>query len=365
MKQILLVTLVILLLAGCAAAPAQETTEAPAPTETPASIEAPASTEAPAPTETTAPTEPPEVHYTLSFVGDCTLGTNPIHAWDGYGFTHVVGEDYGYPFRNVLSYFEEDEATFANLEGPLSEVGSPADKKHTFRGPERYVNILSENSVEFVSLANNHAQDYGPEAYESTRRVLTEAAIPFSERDSSTVFTTKNGLTIGVYAAVYYKIDRAAMEAAIRELSQQVDLVIFAPHWGVEGTYRPNEEQQTLAHAAIDAGARIVWGHHPHVLQKMEQYGEGIICYSLGNFSFGGNIYPLDFDTAIVRIEVIRDGEGSLRFGEISAVPCSISSMEKRNNYQPTPYAPDSPEWARVVSKLDGSFEGRNLPIVN
>ena len=97
----------------------------------------------------------------------------------------------------------------------------------------QYVNCLTENSIEAVTVANNHSMDYGASGYASTLAALDQAGVPYVERDSTAVVTTENGLTIGLYAAVYYKLDVADMTAKIAALREQgVDLVIFAPHWG-------------------------------------------------------------------------------------------------------------------------------------
>ena len=163
---------------------------------------------------------------------------------------------------------------------------------------------------------------------------------------------------------VYYKLDVEDMKAEIASLREQgAELVIVAPHWGVEGSYRPTQLQIDVGHAAIDAGADIVWGSHPHVLQPVEEYGDGIIYYSMGNFCFGGNSKPEDFDTVLLQQEVIRSPEGEISLGDLKIIPCSISSEKNVNNYQPTPMAADSEEYIRVLSKLDGSFEGPNLKI--
>ena len=354
MKKTLLIIL-LLLLTGCAAAAGE-----PESAETTAAVTETAVMETEA---TAAETEPKEERFLLTFVGDCTFGSNPTNAFAGYGFPKTVGEDYGYPFRNVIGYFETDEFTMVNLEGPLCDSGNPVQKKHTFRGSTAYVNILTENSVEAVTIANNHTLDYGATGYDSTVATLTAAGIPFAERDSSVVVTTENGLTVGIYGAVYYLLDVEDMVAEIQEMKARgCDLIIFAPHWGTEGTYRPTAQQVEVGHAAIDAGADIVYGSHPHVLQPIEEYNGGIIYYSLGNFSFGGNGYPQDYDTALLQQEVIRT-ESGVRLGQLTIVPCNVSSVEGRNNYQPTPYRPGSEEYERVLSKLDGSFAGPNLKI--
>lgn len=356
MRRLLPLLLFLLLFTGCGR-PEPETT-GPAATAVPTTL--PPATQA----ETVPPTtEAPEERFTLTFTGDSTLGCNPSHFYAGFGFVKTIGEDYAYPFANVVDYFANDEATFVNLEGPLADGGNYVSKKHVFRGPTAFVNILTENSVEFVSLANNHAMDYGADGYQSTLDTLNTAGVPFAQRDSSAVFTTENGLTIGVYGMVYYLLDTEDMVQEIAELRRQgCDLVVVAPHWGVEMTYRPTEEQISVGHAAIDAGADIVWGSHPHVLQPIEEYHGGVILYSMGNFSFGGNIYPQDYDSAVVQQEIIRDEQG-VRLGQRTIIPVSVSSMEGRNNYQPTPYTAGTEGYDRVMAKLDGTFAGPNLPV--
>ena len=316
--------------------------------------------------ETTVPTEAAqqEERFTLTFVGDCTFGANASNSWAKSGFINIVGEDYGYPFRNVVSWFEQDECTFLNLEGPLTDTGKAAYKEHVFRGPTSYVKILEQNSVEAVTLANNHTLDYGQEGYESTVDTLKNAGVSYVEQDNSCIFTTENGLTIGMYGAVYDHLDEQEITSGIAALRKQgCDLVIFAPHWGTEGAYRISPTQQKLGHAAIDAGADIVWGSHPHVLQPIEEYNNGIIYYSLGNFSFGGNGGPRDMDTALLQQEVIRAADGTVTLGELTILPASVSSVASWNNFQPTPHEVGSTAYDRILQKLDGTWKGPDLPI--
>jgi len=238
------------------------------------------------------------------------------------------------------------------------------EKNHTFRGPEAFVNILTENSVEFVSLANNHANDYGEIGYRNTTRTLGNAGVPYVERDASTLVTLECGLKVGVYGTVYYALDVKDMEQEIRSLKEQgAELIIVAAHWGNEGSYQATDEQKKVGRAAIDAGAHIVWGSHPHVLQPIEEYNGGVIYYSLGNFSFGGNSAPRDLDSALVRQEIIRDSQGTVKLGQRTIIPVSISSVEGTNNFQPIPYEENIRAYERVFEKLEGTYQGRNLPI--
>jgi len=348
-------------------AEAAETTEADIPEATDAAE--PETTEL-AQTETapagTAPeeTEPGQQRFVLTLVGDCTLGGDPSFAHADRGFTPVVGEDYGYPFRNVLAQFEQDDFTLLNLECAMTDTGYPMGEIYSFRASESYVNILTENSVECVSLANNHTKDYGNTGYRRTRSVLETAGVPYVERDASRIITLDSGLTIGLYGAVYYDLNTTRIRREITALKDSgADVVIFVAHWGFEGNYKPRQQEIKLAHAAIDAGADIVYGTHPHVLQPVETYGDGVIFYSLANFCFGGNIYPKDMDTAMIRVEILREEDGSVRLGEWTAIPCSVSSEEDWNNYQPTPYAEGSEGYERVMSKLSGTWKIDHLNI--
>ena len=257
----------------------------------------------------------------------------------------------------MQQYFSEDDATFINLEGPLTDQGFPAKKRFAFRGPSRFINILTQCSVDVVSVANNHTRDYGQVGYESTLSLLQEAQIPYAEHEKTSLFPLPCGLKVGMYGMSYNRMDQKQMVDAIASLRKQgAELVIVAAHWGSEGSYRCNDEQRSLAHAAVDAGADIVWGSHPHVLQGIETYGDGIIFYSLGNFSFGGNGAPDDYDSVLVQQEVIRSVDGTVRLGQRTLVPVCISSEPGYNNFQPIPYEKDSEEYLRVLSKLNGTF---------
>lgn len=327
----------------------QKTPEPTAPTEIPEASSETSFETLPVETEET---QPQSQRFLLTFVGDCTLGCRDSHSYMDFGFVRTVGEDYGFPFRHVLEYFENDELTCINLEGTFTDEGNPAQKAHTFRGPTSYANMLTQNSVDFVTLANNHTMDYGQIGYDSTVATLEGAGIPYVERDCATVVTTENGLKVGFYGAVYYLMDPQVITEAIRTLKEQADIVVFVPHWGYETNPKQNKEQVELAHAVIDAGADFVWGSHPHVLQEMEVYNGGVICYSLGNFSFGGNVYPEDYDSALIQQEVIRGADGSVSLGETIVVPVRISTNDTRNNFQPIPYEKGTEDYTRVLEKL-------------
>lgn len=329
------------------------------PTET-ASIP---TTTAPVETTTAPTTEPQQLSYTLTFVGDCTLGSEPGKFASPHSFVGTVGENYDYPFANVLDYFENDDLTLINLEGVFADSGYAQDKTFTFRGPTAYTQILTGSSVEAVTLANNHSYDFGKSGYDTTKEVLEKAGVSYAEENKTCLITTESGLVVGIYADAF-QFSTGEIAAHVENLKKAgAEVIVCAFHWGTEGSYRANSAQEKYAKSAIDAGADIVWGHHPHVLQKIEQYGDGVILYSLGNFSFGGNHFPRDYDSAVVQQEVIRNADGTVSLGELTLIPVSISSMSGQNNFQPTPYEAGSAEYDRVLSKLDGTFTGPDLVV--
>ena len=306
-------------------------------------------------------TEPVPQSYYLTFAGDCTLGT----MYQLYGipscFPGVVGENYEYPFAAVQQWFAADDFTMVNLEGPLTRDGTPADKTYCFRGDPELANILPAGSVECVSLANNHSEDFGPVGYENTRKALDGVGVAYAGNGETILVETERGLKIGILAIAFY-IDHEEMAEKIVSLRDQgAQVVVVSFHWGNEGYYSHTYDQQWYAYAAIDAGASIVYGHHPHVLQPIEEYNGGIIYYSLGNFAFGGNDCPKDFDTAFISQEVIVDVDGTVRLGTCTPVPCCISPFENTNKYQPTPAEEGSARYERVMDKLSGNYFGPNI----
>ena len=279
------------------------------------------------------------------------------------GYEGVVGTNYAYPFAETLRYFEDDDFTFANLECPLTTCTTiDRSKAFYFRADPASVAILKEGSVEFVSLGNNHALDYGTEGYLETKQVLTDAEVGFAGRDEWALYETESGLVIGVYAVSFGTTEQVRTGVkAVRDVG--AEFVIAAIHWGTEGSYDVTDDQITLAHAAVEAGADFVYGSHPHTLQPVELYEGVYIYYCIGNWTFGGNTNPRDKDTVIVRLTVTREIDGTVSVTDVENIPCASSGTTDTNNYQPVPYDPDSEGYQRVLDKLDGSFTGANLNI--
>ena len=343
-------------------APEVPSTTAPQQTTAPAETTAPEVTTEP----TTVPTtEPQPQHFTLTFAGDCTLGNRKGKTGKST-FIGTVGENYAHPFADVQEFFANDDCTFVNLENPLTDGGTPdANKEFVFKGPTSYVNILTEGSVEFANVVNNHTMDYGETGYHDTLNTLDSAGIHYAERRKTVVFTTESGLTIGVYADLDPQNTKHIASAIEQMRAEGAEIVIVSMHWGYEYYYKHNATQQKIARFAIDSGADIVYGHHPHVLQKIEQYGDGYIFYSLGNFSFGGNPNPPDKETAVLQMQVVREPDGQVHLGELNIIPCFVSGAGNvGNDYQPCPI-PEDDQYSidRVMKKLDGSFHLQKLVV--
>ncbi len=307
---------------------------------------------------------PEEESYVISFIGDITPDSVAAYRNTAQGYQSVVTADnLGYVFENTKQYFEDDDFTLANFECVLSDGGTAADKNFVFRAPPEYAGILTEGGVEFVTLGNNHVLDYGEQGYADTMAALDDAGVAYAGRDEYTVYETESGLKIGVYAASFPE-STAQIESGVAALEEAgADFIIAAMHWGDEGSYDVNADQLSQGRAAIDAGADVVYGSHPHTLQPVEVYNGRYIFYSMGNWSFGGNTNPSDMDTAIARLTVSRGEDGELAVTGVEFIPCSCSSSAEGNNYQPTPYAEGSAEYERAISKLEGTFTGANLTI--
>ena len=320
---------------------------------------APTPTATPSPTPTLTPTPEPE-YFKLSLVGDNTLA--PLNISNH--FTTVLNGDYKYPYKNTLQYFADDDLSIANLECVFSDQNLYSNTLFHFKAPSEYAKILTEGSIEFVTTANNHSTDYGSKGLEDTAAALEKENIAYGLNGETVIYETESGLKVGFYCATSSELAESKVLAAIEKLKADgAEYIICAFHWGEEGVYRPNSNQKALAHAAIDAGADLIYGSHPHVLQPVEEYGDGLILYSLGNWSFGGNAGPRDRDTAIVQVTVKRDIDGTVTTDSYELIPCCLSSSAGFNDYCPIPYDKDSDEYARTMSKLDGSFTGPDLVV--
>lgn len=262
----------------------------------------------------------------LLFAGDIYLSDHVLSAYErGGGIGGVL--DSGY-----LQIIEQADIFMANQEFPFSNRGTPeTDKQFTFRLPEEKVSMMQEIGPDIVALANNHALDYGKEALSDTIRVLDEAGILHAgageNLDEAKALKTieAGGKTFGFLAAsrVFPKgywaagpdhpgmltaYDSTVLLEEIRKAKESCDFLTVYVHWGIERKTEPESYQRTLGQQYIDAGADLVIGSHPHVLQGIEYYKGKPIVYSLGNFIFGSSIPK----TMLLQVDVPREGEPAL-----------------------------------------------------
>jgi poly-gamma-glutamate synthesis protein (capsule biosynthesis protein) len=270
----------------------------------------------------------------LAAVGDVMLGAWVVPLLDSAGSA--------YPFAATKNILQAADIAIANLEAPFTDRGEQVqDKQFTFRVPPKYGRGLKEGGFDILHLANNHILDYGPEGLFDTMATL----------DSLSLLYIGAGENISAaYRAVIVERANAAGEklrfgflgfslthpedyyagrkkpgtafpfrkryiAALDSLAPKVDIMIVSFHWGAEKMVKPKPYQIDLAHVAIDHGADLVLGHHPHVLQSLELYRpragarQGLIAYSLGNFAFGS--YSQTARTSII-LKCVVDATGVL-----------------------------------------------------
>ena len=296
------------------------------------------------------------VSLTFSVVGDCTLGTDETFDYDTS--LNAYYENYGadYFLQNVKDIFSTDDLTIANFEGTLTDSDEREDKTFAFKAPASYASILTGGSVEAVNTANNHSHDYGDQSFDDTLAALDDAGIVHFGYDETAVMDVK-GIKVGL-VGIYELYDHLEREQQLKDNIAKVkadgaQLIVVIFHWGNETETVPDSNQTTLGRIAIDEGADLVCGHHPHVLQGIETYKGRNIVYSLGNFCFGGNSSPSDMDTMIYQQTFTIDADGVKKDNVTNIIPCSISSAayDGYNNYQPTPAEGD--EATRILGKIN------------
>lgn len=288
--------------------------------------------------------EPVKKTILISFAGDFTLGTDTKFAYNTSLPAAFInsGKDYSYFLQNVSNIFASDDYTLVNLETTFtdSDVKAPKDGEvfYNFKGPKEYVNILTNGSIEGVTIANNHIYDYGKQGLSDTVNVLKERKIDICG-EGYKILRDIQGVKFGFlgYTGWEYSNDlKEKIKNDISELRKQgAQIIIPYFHWGIERSYEPYDVQQNLAKYSIDNGADGVIGSHPHVIQSMESYKGKLIVYSMGNFCFGGNSNPPDKRTFILQTRVnIEDDK--LKNLQYKILPAMISSRNDKNDYIPT-----------------------------
>lgn len=297
------------------------------------------------------------VAITISGAGDCTLGVDSRYNNTFNDYYNRKGA--AYFFKNVRSLFRKDDLTIVNFEGTLTNSSTRANKTYTFKGPAKYAKILKKGSVEVVNLANNHTLDFGTTGFADTKKTLKDNGISYSG-GSNIAYKKVQGVKIAFIGFnVLNGVSEQQVKTTIAKAKKKKATIIIASfHWGIEKDYYPNAREKALGHCAISNGASLVLGHHPHRVQGIEKYKGRYIVYSLGNFCFGGHTNPDDKD-AIIFQQTFYVKNGKLqKKNDVKVVPCSISSVDYTNNFQPTILK--GSEGKRLIRKINTLSKGMN-----
>ena len=289
--------------------------------------------------------------FTVTLAGDTTLGSTDDLRKREDSFERVAEEKgYGWFFSGLTGLFATDDMTLVNFEGTLTEETQKKEKKFNFKGPAAYTDILTLGSVEAVSIANNHTLDYGEKGREDTIANLEAAGLTVSGNGQLGVFE-KDGVKVGMTGYCFpYKDGRKDISddvQALREMGCQIVIASF--HWGSEYREDFTGEQRSIGRAAIKAGADIVVGHHPHIVQGIEAYEDTYILYSVGNLVFGGNVDPDDRDAYAARV-TFTVHEDRAEAPEVTIVPLRLTALSDGTDYRPV--LAEGEEADRIVSRI-------------
>lgn len=257
--------------------------------------------------ETTEPEPEPPAEIKLLFAGDVYLSDHVLNAYQKAGGIHGVLD------QNYLDYIAAADLFMVNEEFPFSSRGTAADKTYTFRLPPEKISMFHEMGIDIVTLANNHTLDFGREALEDTCLTLDQAGIRYVgagtdlNRAKQLEVMEVQGKKIGFLGAsrvipygdwgatesrsgLFLTYDPAQLLKEIENAREECDFLVVYVHWGIERNEKPETYQKNMGRQYIDAGADLVIGSHPHVLQGIEYYNGKPIVYSMGNFVFGSSI---------------------------------------------------------------------------
>ena len=326
-------------------APTETPTEIPTemPTEAPAAVPTEAPTLEPAP-ETPAPTaEASQSGAVVSFVGDCSIGDSYQYKKSDTSY-HKTIDDHGYdwPFSLVKEYLEGDDLTVANLEVVFTTRTYHSEKLYNLIGDPDHVEALTAGGIDMVNTVNNHCMDFMNTGYVDTLNTLDEAGIlhfgtvyPSSPDGHDDLGVADlNGIRFGFIGFSYPQdSDQARIENRIKKLREQgCDVVVVSLHWGRETFMTPEPWQVSYAKQVINAGADVVWGHHPHVIQPIQIYKGKPILYSTGNFTFG-TMSKVDPSTGIFQL-TYEKVNGQAELTQLRVIPCQTQGSP---DYRPMP----------------------------
>ena len=275
----------------------------------------------------------------LTFGGDCVLGTREQWKKKKNTFDTVIADKgMEWCFEKIREPFETDDLSTVNLEVVLQKgsKGHEKGKQFTFRGDPSYTDILSAASIEHVNLANNHYIDFGRPGRASTVEALEAGGIAYSGYTYRYV-TEIRGHRIGFGGCreTVWRQKPEVMREDLRALREAgCEVIVYSCHWGKEYAARHNERQEKMAREAIDGGADLVIGTHPHVVQGIDAQDGAVILYSLGNLVFGGTHQMKTFDGLLAQAVLRFDGQGYAG-AALRLLPVLTSGSAPENDFRP------------------------------
>lgn len=300
------------------------------------------------PTVVSYATSPKEKNITISIVGDILLDR---------GVKSVIKtKGVNYPYLNVKDIFKKSDIVFGNLECPITNIISPLtkEKRFIFRADINNVKALKLAGFNLLNLANNHSMDQGREGLISTISNVRTAGIitlgaGIDRKDAHRpVFINKNGLKIGFLSFSAFPTEgyfysesnpdvahiNENMKQEIKEARSKCDYLIVSYHWGKEFNSFPTKSQKDVAHIAVDSGADIVIGHHPHVLQGIERYKSKYIFYSLGNFVFDKQTPKGTDETLILNLTLSKRSKKNIEIFPAKISNCQPKILKGKDAYE-------------------------------
>lgn len=307
-------------------------------------------------------TDIPKDTLTLSFIGDCIIGSESGKINDGNFSYMAANGDHSYFFEKVKDELEKDDFTIANVECVLTDrdlekIGKDYDPAFWYKAPTSSTDILTLGSVEIASIVNNHVGDYGDEGYTDTVAALKKYGLQVGE-NLTPLYIEKNGIKIGLLSCnLWSSYNVTYIEEALEEMQDKCEYKIVFFHGGTEGVHEPDNYKIDACRYVAESGlCDLIVGSHPHVLQPMEVVNNVPILYSLGNFCYSANNYP-ENKSVIFRVELKKENNKVIT--ETELIPCYVYTGYI-NNYQPAimPEGEDRDEvFALMAQKVEHKVE--------
>lgn len=293
---------------------------------------------------------------TISFLGDCMMASYKGESVHGNMNWCLDNKPFTYFFEKAMPYIGNDDFTITNCECVFTDTAtSEVHKNHSpaywYRSSSKNAGVFSMNSIDAVGIANNHIADYGIQGKEDTKKALESAGVLWGN-DNQEVILEKNGVKIALLLMNFWETYQSdKIVSKLINLNETTDIQIVYFHGGTERIYSPEQWKVNGVHKFVDAGADLVLGAHPHVLQPHEEYKGVDIVYSLGNFCYGGSKSP-ENRTIIYQETFTLDPENHIIESNETIIPFYVFTGTT-NNWQPAPIE-DSVEKNAVLEFMYG-----------